>query len=100
MIFFLTVIKQRFSPQVYDDFVVRGNTAVLRCHLPTFVKEYVSVDSWIRNDDYVLKMGDTRSKFVIQLKYLSISYTYIVIFIFILKTTAERARNVNIMLYR
>ncbi|CAL1264725.1 unnamed protein product [Larinioides sclopetarius] len=54
------VIKQRFNPQVYDDFVVRGNTAVLRCHLPTFVKEYVSVDSWIRNDDYVLKMTDTR----------------------------------------
>nr|XP_042903239.1 Down syndrome cell adhesion molecule-like protein Dscam2 isoform X1 [Parasteatoda tepidariorum] len=54
------VINQRFSPQVYDDFVVRGNTAVLKCHLPTFVKEYVSVDSWIRNDDYVLKMADTR----------------------------------------
>ncbi|GFT96268.1 uncharacterized protein TNCV_3907061 [Trichonephila clavipes] len=55
------MIKQRFNPQVYDDFVVRGNTAVLRCHLPTFVKEYVSVDSWIRNDDYVLKMTDTRT---------------------------------------
>ncbi|GIY89731.1 ig-like domain-containing protein [Caerostris darwini] len=57
---FLPLVKQKFNPQVYDDFVVRGNTAVLRCLLPTFVREYVSVDSWIRNDGYILKMADTR----------------------------------------
>ncbi|XP_055924448.1 cell adhesion molecule Dscam2-like [Argiope bruennichi] len=54
------VIKQQFDPQVYDDFVVRGNTAVLRCHLPTFVREYVSVDSWIRDDKQVLKRNDMK----------------------------------------
>ncbi|CAL1264756.1 unnamed protein product [Larinioides sclopetarius] len=54
------VIKQQFDPQVYDDFVVRGNTAVLRCNLPTFVKEYVSVDSWIRDDKQVLKRNDMK----------------------------------------
>ncbi|GFT22931.1 down syndrome cell adhesion molecule, partial [Nephila pilipes] len=55
-------IKQRFDPQVYDDFVVRGNTAVLRCHLPTFVREYVGVDSWIRDDKQVLKRNDMKGK--------------------------------------
>ncbi|XP_054712942.1 LOW QUALITY PROTEIN: cell adhesion molecule DSCAM-like [Uloborus diversus] len=54
------VIKQRFDPQVYDDFVVRGNTAVMRCHLPTFVKEYVTVDSWIRDDKQILKRNDMK----------------------------------------
>lgn len=62
LIFFLSVIKQQFDPQVYDDFVVRGNTAVLRCHLPTFVREYVSVDSWIRDDKQVLKRNDMKGK--------------------------------------
>ncbi|GBM46794.1 hypothetical protein AVEN_195210-1 [Araneus ventricosus] len=57
---FVFVIKQQFDPQVYDDFVVRGNTAVLRCHLPTFVREYVSVDSWIREDKQVLKRNDMK----------------------------------------
>ncbi|GIY04006.1 down syndrome cell adhesion molecule [Caerostris darwini] len=61
MVFFLPVIKQRFDPQVYDDFVVRGNTAVLRCHLPTFVREYVAVDSWIRDDKQVLKRNDMKA---------------------------------------
>ncbi|XP_054712913.1 cell adhesion molecule DSCAM-like [Uloborus diversus] len=54
------VIKQRFDPQVYDEFVVRGNTAVLRCHLPSFVREYVTVDSWIRDDKQVLKRNDMK----------------------------------------
>ncbi|GIY22742.1 hypothetical protein CEXT_383791 [Caerostris extrusa] len=33
-----SVINQRFVPKVYDYYVIRGNTAVLRCHLPTSVK--------------------------------------------------------------
>ncbi|XP_035226032.1 Down syndrome cell adhesion molecule-like protein 1 homolog, partial [Stegodyphus dumicola] len=53
-------IKQRFEPQVYDNFVVRGNTAVLQCQLPSFVREYVTVDSWIRDDKQVLKRNDMR----------------------------------------
>ncbi|XP_042909125.1 cell adhesion molecule Dscam1 isoform X2 [Parasteatoda tepidariorum] len=56
------VMKQRFNPQVYDDFVVRGNTAVLRCHLPSFVREYVVVDSWIRNDDHILKITENKAR--------------------------------------
>ncbi|XP_054712904.1 cell adhesion molecule Dscam2-like [Uloborus diversus] len=56
------VIKQRFNPQVYDDYVVRGNTAVLKCNLPTFVREYVVVDSWIRNDEHVLKITENKAR--------------------------------------
>lgn len=43
-------VKQYYEAQVYDVFVTRGNTAVLQCHIPSFVKEYVSVTSWIRDD--------------------------------------------------
>ncbi|GIY36363.1 uncharacterized protein CDAR_420531, partial [Caerostris darwini] len=53
-------MKQHFNPQVFDDFVVRGNTAVLRCHLPAFVREYVVVDSWIRNDGHILKITENK----------------------------------------
>ncbi|GIY58143.1 hypothetical protein CEXT_236521 [Caerostris extrusa] len=60
--FFFSVVNQRFVPKVYDYYVIRGNTAVLRCHPATSVKDYVSVESWIRNDDYVLRPSDTRGK--------------------------------------
>ncbi|XP_067123055.1 cell adhesion molecule Dscam1-like [Centruroides vittatus] len=44
------VVKQYYEVQVYDEYVIRGNTAVLTCHIPSFVKDYVTVTSWIRDD--------------------------------------------------
>ncbi|XP_054712901.1 cell adhesion molecule Dscam2-like [Uloborus diversus] len=52
------VVQQKFLPQVYDDYVIRGNTAVLRCHLPSFAREYVTLDSWIKDDETILKSTD------------------------------------------
>ncbi|XP_046985890.1 Down syndrome cell adhesion molecule-like protein Dscam2 [Schistocerca americana] len=42
------VMKQYYEVQVYDEFVMVGNTAVLRCHVPSFVRDYVIVTSWLR----------------------------------------------------
>ncbi|KAM7314251.1 Down syndrome cell adhesion molecule-like protein Dscam2 [Ixodes scapularis] len=40
------VVEQYYEVQVYDEFTIAGNTAVLRCHVPSFVKEDVVVVSW------------------------------------------------------
>lgn len=61
-IFFYLVVQQKFIPQVYDDYVIRGNTAVLRCHLPSFVREYVTLDSWLKDEETVLKSTDIGGK--------------------------------------
>ncbi|CRK92906.1 CLUMA_CG006322, isoform A, partial [Clunio marinus] len=44
------VINQKFSVQVHDEYVISGNTAVLKCKVPSFVSEYVSVTEWIQNN--------------------------------------------------
>lgn len=62
--FNFSVVQQTFIPQVYDDYVIRGNTAVLRCHLPSFVREYVTLDSWLIDDDVVIKSTDIQSKWI------------------------------------
>lgn len=36
-----------------EESVLRGNAAILKCHISTFVTEYVSVSSWIVSE------GDT-----------------------------------------
>jgi hypothetical protein len=36
-----------------EESVLRGNAAILKCHISTFVTEYVSVSSWIISE------GDT-----------------------------------------
>ena len=35
---------------MYDEFVISGNTAVLRCHIPSYVRDYVAVVTWERED--------------------------------------------------
>ncbi|XP_067127158.1 cell adhesion molecule Dscam1-like isoform X1 [Centruroides vittatus] len=42
------VVKQYYEVKVYDEFVIRGNTAVIRCHIPSFVKDYVTVIGWVK----------------------------------------------------
>lgn len=62
------VVHQRYNPNVYDQFIIRGNTAVLRCHLPSFVREYVSVDSWLRDDGVTYTYSEEKeSKFMVLL---------------------------------
>ncbi|RWS12133.1 Down syndrome cell adhesion molecule-like protein Dscam2, partial [Dinothrombium tinctorium] len=48
-------IQQAFDVNVYDEFAIRGNTGVLRCHIPSYVLDYVAVESWIRSDNVVIK---------------------------------------------
>ncbi|KFM75223.1 Down syndrome cell adhesion molecule, partial [Stegodyphus mimosarum] len=43
------VVQRRYKVLVYDEFVVRGNTAVLRCQVPAFVHDYITY-MWKRGD--------------------------------------------------
>uniref|UniRef100_T1JCP3 Down syndrome cell adhesion molecule-like protein Dscam2 n=1 Tax=Strigamia maritima TaxID=126957 RepID=T1JCP3_STRMM len=43
------VVLQAYDAQVYDEYVIRENTAVLKCQIPSFVADYVTVTSWVRN---------------------------------------------------
>ncbi|XP_076308604.1 solute carrier family 35 member F3-like [Tachypleus tridentatus] len=53
---YVTVVVQRhFKVQVHDEFVMKGNVAVLQCHVPSFVREYVSVAYWKREDGVVIR---------------------------------------------
>ncbi|GAB6033413.1 Down syndrome cell adhesion molecule-like protein 1 [Chamberlinius hualienensis] len=51
------VVQQYFEVQVYDEFVIVGNTAVLKCNIPTFVKDYVTVSEWIRSGTTIAHSG-------------------------------------------
>ncbi|XP_068085516.1 cell adhesion molecule Dscam2 [Anabrus simplex] len=52
------VVRQQYDVQVYRVHVILGNTAVLRCVIPAFVKDYVTVTSWFRDDTIILPGRD------------------------------------------
>ncbi|XP_069356507.1 cell adhesion molecule Dscam1 isoform X33 [Maniola hyperantus] len=41
------VVSQSYTVNLWEENVLRGNSAILKCHIPSFVTEYVSVTSWI-----------------------------------------------------
>lgn len=49
---FLPVVRQKYEVQVRDAYVLAGNTGVLRCEIPAFVKEYVAVTSWFQDSAF------------------------------------------------
>ncbi|XP_026315571.1 Down syndrome cell adhesion molecule-like protein Dscam2 isoform X4 [Hyposmocoma kahamanoa] len=41
------VVSQAYAVNLLEEYVLRGNAAILKCHIPSFVSEYVVVVSWI-----------------------------------------------------
>lgn len=44
---FIAVVAQYFEVQVYDQFAIRGNAAIFKCQVPSFVADHVDVVGWI-----------------------------------------------------
>ncbi|XP_021929576.1 Down syndrome cell adhesion molecule-like protein Dscam2 isoform X2 [Zootermopsis nevadensis] len=40
------VVQQFYQTEVNNEYVIRGNSAVLKCSIPSFVADFVSVVSW------------------------------------------------------
>uniref|UniRef100_A0A8D8R7X1 Down syndrome cell adhesion molecule-like protein Dscam2 n=1 Tax=Cacopsylla melanoneura TaxID=428564 RepID=A0A8D8R7X1_9HEMI len=44
------VVQQLYATEVNNEYVIQGNSAVLKCHIPSFVADYVAVESWISDE--------------------------------------------------
>ena len=48
-----SVQLQDYLVQLHDNHVMRGNTAVFKCNVPRFVKDYVNVTAWTRSSSLI-----------------------------------------------
>lgn len=44
------MVQQFYETRVIDEFVLRGNTATLKCLVPSFVADFVEVVEWQDED--------------------------------------------------
>lgn len=42
-----SVVSQFYESQVSDEYVIKGNAAVLKCNIPSFVSDHVEVIAWV-----------------------------------------------------
>lgn len=43
---FVSVVAQHYDTDVNKEYIIRGNSAILKCQIPSFVADFVSVVSW------------------------------------------------------
>ena len=48
------VVDQEYELQVFPAYAYVGNTAVLKCLIPRFVKKYIQVISWMWGNKVIL----------------------------------------------
>lgn len=64
---FSLVIEESYRSEVNNEYVIRGNSVVLKCNIPPFIADFVTVVSWQDNDGNVYQSslidGKTKSPY-------------------------------------
>lgn len=45
------MVAQHYDTDVNKEYIIRGNSAILKCQIPSFVADFVSVVSWHTDQD-------------------------------------------------
>lgn len=41
------VVKQNFEAEADNEYVILGNSAIMKCEIPSFVADFVQVEMWM-----------------------------------------------------
>lgn len=44
--FIFLVVIQSYEAEADNEYVIRGNSAIMKCEIPSYVADFVSVDLW------------------------------------------------------
>lgn len=51
-------MSQFYVTEAENEYVIRGNAALMKCKIPSFVADFVVIDSWISDDGKTYKYND------------------------------------------
>lgn len=55
----IPVVSQFYITEAENEYVIKGNAAVMKCKIPSFVADFVYVEAWINVDDNTEMTRDT-----------------------------------------
>lgn len=56
------MVHQSYEPRVIDEDVLRGNSAIVKCTIPSFVADYVHVVDWVADEESLSGFSFNRSE--------------------------------------
>lgn len=59
--YYSSVVSQFYVTEPENDYVIRGNAAIVRCKIPSFVSDFVQVESWVMDDGQILSINNTNA---------------------------------------
>ncbi|XP_070160071.1 Down syndrome cell adhesion molecule 1 isoform X1 [Polyergus mexicanus] len=51
------VVSQFYVTEAENEYVIRANSAIMKCKIPSFVSEFVYVDQWVADDGTIYMPG-------------------------------------------
>lgn len=51
------VVSQFYVTEAENEYVIRANSAIMKCKIPSFVSEFVYVDQWVADDGTIYTAG-------------------------------------------
>lgn len=76
--YFTTAVAQHYDTDVHKVYVIRGNSAILKCEVPSYIADFVSVISWQTDQDETFYPDDKYGWFKIYMKKHDKETTFIV----------------------
>lgn len=55
------MVIQSYEAEADNEYVIRGNSAIMKCEIPSFVADFVAVDLWFDSDGTEYYPGDESS---------------------------------------
>ena len=49
-VYLFAVVTQQYVAETHNVYVIIGNSALFKCEIPSFVADFVTIDSWNDND--------------------------------------------------
>lgn len=51
------MVSQFYVTEAENEYVIRANSAIMKCKIPSFVSEFVQVDQWVADDGTIYTPG-------------------------------------------
>lgn len=51
MVWQTIVVTQFYMTEAENEYVIKGNSAIMKCKIPSFVADFVHVEAWINTED-------------------------------------------------
>lgn len=57
------MVAQPYEAEADNEYVIRGNAAIMKCEVPSFVSDFVFVEMWTDSDGITYYPGNAEGNF-------------------------------------